>query len=80
MARSALRQPARRRFRRDPSARSVEAHQARIERLVLARQELRSLGAPAGALERNRLEIVRAQWELAYALVERYCPPVHAAA
>jgi len=80
MARSALRQPARRRLRRPPIARSVEAHQTRIAQLVLARQELRALGAPAGALERNRLEIVRAQWELSYALVERYSPPVHAAA
>jgi hypothetical protein len=57
----------------------VEAIQARIARLVLARQELRGLGAPPGVLERNRLEIVRAQWELSYALVERYCP-THAAA
>jgi hypothetical protein len=80
MARSALRQPARRRFRRPPAAHSVEAHQTRISQLALARQELRSLGAPAGALERNRLEIVRAQWELSYALVERYCPPAHVAA
>jgi hypothetical protein len=80
MARSALRPPSRRRLRRAHLPRSVEGLQARIGRLALARERLRDLGAPAEALERNRLEIVRAQWELSYALVERYCPPAHVAA
>ena len=31
------------------------------------------LGAPA-AIERNRLQIARAQWELAHALIDRYLP------
>jgi hypothetical protein len=39
--------------------------------LLHERELLRSSGAKR-ALERNRLEIVRVQWELTHALVERY--------
>lgn len=46
----------------------------RISELVAERQDLRSAGAPQSAMERNRLQIARAQWELAHALIERYMP------
>ena len=44
-----------------------------IERLVRDRQQLRSAGASRRRLEANRLELIRAQWALAGALMERYC-------
>jgi hypothetical protein len=46
----------------------------RISELVVERQDLRSTGAPQAAIEQNRLQIARAQWELAHALIERYMP------
>ena len=46
--------------------------------LVDERQQLRRNGAPAEELERNRLAIVRCQWELSRALIERYLPPAAA--
>ena len=46
--------------------------------LVDERQQLRRNAAPAEALERNRLAIVRCQWELSRALIERYLPPAAA--
>ena len=30
--------------------------------------------APPAAIERNRVQIARAQWELAHALIDRYLP------
>jgi hypothetical protein len=48
-------------------------------KLVNERQELRSSGAPADELERNRLAIVSCQWELSRALIERYLEPGAAA-
>lgn len=53
----------------------VEAVQQRLERLNLERQALRAEGAAEEALERNRLEIVAAQWDLSHALIERYLRP-----
>ena len=46
----------------------------RIETLTLERQQMRAAGASATALERNRIKIARAQWELSYALIDRYLP------
>jgi hypothetical protein len=67
-----LRPRAPRRFRRSSSRRSVEELQTRIHALALERQRLRLDGAGPAALERNRLELARAQWELSYALIERH--------
>jgi hypothetical protein len=50
----------------------VEEIQKRTEQLVRRRQQLRSMGAVRGRLEANRLELVRAQWALSAALIERY--------
>jgi hypothetical protein len=49
-------------------------------KLVNERQQLRSKGAPADELERNRLAIVSCQWDLSRALIERYLEPGAAAA
>ena len=49
----------------------VEALQNHLGGLLREREELRAAGSPL-ALERNRREIVRTQWELTYALIERY--------
>jgi hypothetical protein len=46
--------------------------------LVDERQELRRAGASAEELERNRLAIVKCQWELSRALIECYLPPAAA--
>jgi hypothetical protein len=50
----------------------VEEIQKRTEQLVRRRQQLRSMGAVRGRLEANRLELVRAQWALSAALIERH--------
>jgi hypothetical protein len=51
---------------------AVEDIQKRTERLVRERQQLRSAGAVRRRLEANRLELVRAQWALSTALIERH--------
>jgi hypothetical protein len=51
---------------------SVEQLQERHDTLVADRQELRATGAAEAVLERNRLQIARCQFELSYALIERY--------
>jgi hypothetical protein len=48
----------------------IDTLTAELRELVLERQALRERGAAADELERNRLEIVRVQWQLSYALVE----------
>lgn len=58
----------------DVNCGNVESLSERIAALVAQRQELRSLAADPGALERNRLEIAYLQWELARALIVRYHP------
>lgn len=50
----------------------VEELRELIERLVRERQQLRSAGASRRRLEANRLELIRAQWSLSGALMERY--------
>jgi hypothetical protein len=52
----------------------VELVQQRIQRLNLERQDLRDAAADADALERNRLAIVAAQWELSRELIALYLP------
>jgi hypothetical protein len=64
-------QPSRFRRRRDRG--SVEALLVRTQELARARQDLRLTGAGTAALERNRVALARAQWELSLALIERYC-------
>ena len=49
----------------------VEALQSQLGGLLREREELRRMASPL-ALERNRREIVRTQWELTYALLDRY--------
>jgi hypothetical protein len=61
------------RFRRRGRA-SVEELEARIALLVARRQELRERGAAPAALERNRRQLARSQWELSFALIERHLP------
>lgn len=52
----------------------MEALTQRVAQLVAERQELRVRGASAVSLERNRLQIARAQWELGHALIDRHLP------
>jgi hypothetical protein len=54
---------------------TVEQLTERLRWLVLERQALRDRGASAEELERNRLEIVRGQWQLAYAALELHRSP-----
>jgi hypothetical protein len=49
----------------------VEALQNHLGGLLHEREVLRA-AASRLALERNRREIVRTQWDLSYALIERY--------
>ena len=49
----------------------VEALQNHLGGLLRDREQLREAAFPL-ALERNRRQIVRVQWELSYALIERF--------
>jgi hypothetical protein len=62
------------RFRRGRGRTTAEELTTRIGRLVAERQQLRARGAAERSLERNRLQIARAQWELAHALIDQYLP------
>jgi hypothetical protein len=62
------------RFAARPHELSVAALQVRIDELSRERQALRVAEAPNAELERNRLAIVEAQWDLSRALVRRYLP------
>ena len=53
---------------------TVDQLTERLRWLVLERQSLRERGATADELERNRLEIVRGQWQLAYAAIDLHRP------
>jgi hypothetical protein len=55
---------------------SVEALLQQLEQLTRERQDLRLDLAEALELERNRLAIVEAQWNLSRALIRRYLPAV----
>jgi hypothetical protein len=75
MSASALRPVARRRFRRERRRLGVQALQERVAALALQRQELRDSGAAPAALERNRVALAHAQWELSHALIELHLAP-----
>jgi len=53
---------------------SVEALLQQLEQLTRERQDLRLVLAEVSHLERNRLAIVQAQWDLSRALIRRYLP------
>jgi hypothetical protein len=55
---------------------SVEVLLDRLEQLTRERQDLRLDLAGPPDLERNRLAIVEAQWNLSRALIRRYLPAV----
>ena len=59
------------RFRRSRTPASADELASRIAILVDRRQCLRERGAGEASLERNRLQLARAQWELGHALIER---------
>jgi len=75
MSAAALRPVAPRRFRRERRRLGVDALQERVATLARERQELRATGAPASSLERNRVSLAHAQWELSHALIEQHSPP-----
>jgi hypothetical protein len=75
MSAAALRPVAPRRFRRERRRLGVEALQERVSALARERQELRDTGAAEKKLERNRVALAHAQWELSHALIERHLPP-----
>jgi hypothetical protein len=60
------------RFRRGNTRPSVEVLLEDISRLTAERQRLRERGVDAVKLERNRVKLARAQWQLSHALIERY--------
>ena len=68
------------RFRRSRTRASTDELAARIAILVAQRQRLRERGAAEASLERNRLQLARAQWELGHALIERNLPAQRSAA
>lgn len=61
------------RFKRK-HAHTVESLTELLSSLTLERQALRSSEAGSVDLERNRMAIAKAQWELSYALIERHVP------
>jgi hypothetical protein len=58
---------------------TVEALTELLGSLTLERQALRASDASSTALERNRVAIARAQWDLSHALIERHLPDQAAA-
>jgi hypothetical protein len=72
MSATLLRPPAPSRFRRGAKRQSVETLLDQIAGLTADRQRLREQGIDGSRLERNRVKLARAQWELSHALIERY--------
>jgi hypothetical protein len=68
------------RFRRGNTRPTVEALLEEISTLTSERQLLRERGVDPRKLERNRVKLARAQWELSHALIERYLPAAHSQA
>ena len=68
------------RFRRGHTRPTVEALLEEISTLTSERQLLRERGVDPRKLERNRVKLARAQWELYHALIERYLPAAHSQA
>jgi hypothetical protein len=62
------------RFRRSRTAKTVESLTDLLGALTAERQTLRASEAGSVKLERNRIAIAKAQWELSHALIERYSP------
>jgi hypothetical protein len=62
------------RFKRRRAAHTVESLTELLSSLTLEREALRASHAGSVVLERNRVAIARAQWDLSYALIERYVP------
>jgi hypothetical protein len=60
------------RFRRGHSRPSVEVLLTEIASLTTERQRLREQGVNGSRLERNRVKLARKQWQLSYALIDRY--------
>ncbi len=58
---------------------TVESLSDEIRGLVYERQTMRTVGAGVEELERNRVELVRAQQELVHALIRRHLPAGRAA-
>jgi hypothetical protein len=54
----------------------VDVLAERIAELVTERQELRAAGSSAAAIERNRVQLARGQWELAHALIDEHLSEV----
>jgi hypothetical protein len=75
MSATALRPHVPSRFRRGRSRPAVETLLDQIGGLTAERQRLRDEGVDGRRLERNRLALVRAQWDLSHALIERYLTP-----
>jgi hypothetical protein len=68
------------RFRRGHTRPTVEALLEEISTLTSERQLLRERGVDPRKLERNRVKLAHAQWELSHALIERYLPAAHSQA
>jgi hypothetical protein len=67
------------RFPRRRTSPTVESLTQQLGVLTRERQNLRAIDAGSVALEQNRVAIARAQWDLSYALIERYLPKPAAA-